>query len=427
MGKRSKNAQRCLVCRMHKVECICKGIPSLETTTHIALLIHTKEKSKVSATGPLALTCLPNSTMHVHGLKDAPITSKSILRNGRRPLLLYPDDNAVILTKEWLKKDSRPIDLLVPDGNWRQASRMPKRIKALKNVECVKLPSGGKTNWGLRHEPKEDGLATFEAIARSLGIIESQTIQLELERFFSKMVNTSLKVKNQSQDASPKERERLSIIHQDEHIVVVNKPPGMSVHRGWDRSSSPLLQILRDQLNTYLFPVHRLDKGTSGVLVFAFDQKSAHLLQEQFVQGGAQKMYLTLCRGKNDAIKEINYPLSKVVRRGKINQGTKKHATTALQFLGSHGRYGLYSASPKTGRTHQLRIHLSQIGHPIIGDKLYGKEGSILKHKGLFLAAVRLQFVHPITFEKLDIKIEMPYKFQSLLEREKRRWEKFKL
>ena len=81
--------------------------------------------------------------------------------------------------------------------------------------------------------------------------------------------------------------------------------------------------------------------------------------------------------------------------------------------------------SPKTGRTHQLRIHLSSIGFPIVGDKLYGDEGNILEGKGLFLAALALEFKHPITGEVLNLDIEIPHKFNSLLEREARRWEKF--
>ena len=176
MGNRSKKALRCGGCRMHKVDCICKVIPNLETDTHVSLLMHKRELSKVSATGPMALSCLPNSSLHVHGVQDRPLVPKDLLREGRRPLLLYPSDDAAVLNDTWLAKDNRPIDLLVPDGNWRQASRMPKRIEALKHMQCVKLPPGPNTQWGLRHEPKEEGLATFEAIARALGIIESKEV-----------------------------------------------------------------------------------------------------------------------------------------------------------------------------------------------------------------------------------------------------------
>ena len=86
----------------------------------------------------------------------------------------------------------------------------------------------------------------------------------------------------------------------------------------------------------------------------------------------------------------------------------------------------LIKLHPKTGRTHQIRIHLSKLGYPIMGDKLYGEEGNVLKGKGLFLCAIGLGFKHPITSEELNIEISLPHKFVSLLEREKRRWEKYR-
>ena len=102
-----------------------------------------------------------------------------------------------------------------------------------------------------------------------------------------------------------------------------------------------------------------------------------------------------------------------------LNKGLKRC------FIASINLTGLVELSPKTGRTHQIRIHLSQLGFPIMGDKLYGKEGEVLAGKGLFLTAVELQFHHPVTNEGLIIKKSAPHKFESLLEREQRRWEKY--
>jgi len=217
----------------------------------------------------------------------------------------------------------------------------------------------------------------------------------------------------------------LEIVLEDEYLAIVNKPAGLITSGNQFKT---LTNCLPQNLNfsnqpdalQRPQPAHRLDSQTSGLVLVGKTSKALIELGNIFKNRTLSKTYQAIVVGKTEKEGVISQSID--------NQEAITHFKTIKTIPSLQNEFvSLLDLSPKTGRTHQLRIHLSQIGHPIIGDKLYGKEGSILKHKGLFLAAVRLQFSHPITFEKLDIKIEMPYKFQSLLEREKRRWEKFKL
>lgn len=192
MGQRSKRAPRCGVCRMHCALCLCAELPRLELLTRVVLVMHHREASKTTATGPLALLALEGSRLCVHGELGTSLDLSAEHVPGRRVLLLFPREDAKVLTPELLAQDPRPVTLLVPDGNWRQASRASRRIPGVAQAECVTLAAGPPTRYRLRHEPKEGGLATFEAIARALGVLESAAVQQQLEAFFERMVATTL-------------------------------------------------------------------------------------------------------------------------------------------------------------------------------------------------------------------------------------------
>ena len=172
--------------------CICAASPTYDLPTRLVLVMHRCELKKTTATGPLALLTLPNSELRTHGYRERPLDLGDLDVPGRRVLLLFPRGNARPLDRGWLEQDGRPITLVVPDGSWRQAAKMARRLPGLDRVEVVKLPEGPPTRWGLRREPRADGLATFEAIARALGIIESKAVQAGMEAFFSLMVQTTL-------------------------------------------------------------------------------------------------------------------------------------------------------------------------------------------------------------------------------------------
>jgi DTW domain-containing protein YfiP len=177
---------------MHVNRCICQSIPRYVLNTRLVLVMHCHELIKTTATGPLALQALTNSELRIHGQKDLPLDLSDLYIPERRTLLLYPGDDAAVLSRDYLDQDNRSVTLVVPDGNWRQASRMGRRLPGINNAEMVRLPEGPQTRWGIRRENHCQGLATFEAISRALGIIESPDVQAGMEDLFSLMVQITL-------------------------------------------------------------------------------------------------------------------------------------------------------------------------------------------------------------------------------------------
>jgi tRNA-uridine aminocarboxypropyltransferase len=176
---------------MHAAACVCEHIEALVLETRVVLIMHYKEMPKTTATGPMALAALDNSELHVHGRRGQPVELDHLHEQERRVLVLFPQEGASPLTEAFRAEDRRPITLIVPDGSWRQASRIPKRIGAIARAQPVTLPPGPETRWGVRRETHPSGLATFEAIARALGYLESRAVRVELESLFERMVNAT--------------------------------------------------------------------------------------------------------------------------------------------------------------------------------------------------------------------------------------------
>ena len=181
--------------------CLCPSIPVYELLTRLVLVMHYRELPKTTSTGPLALVTLPNSELRVQGYRDSLLDFSDLDVPERRTLLLYPGDDAPILSRSFLDQDPRPVTLVVPDGTWSQASRMGKRLPGLDHAEMVRLPEGPRTRWGIRREPHPHGLATFEAIARAFGIIESPDVQSGMEELFLLMVQKTLQGQNPAKAA----------------------------------------------------------------------------------------------------------------------------------------------------------------------------------------------------------------------------------
>jgi DTW domain-containing protein YfiP len=192
MGTRSKRSERCPHCRLHTDLCICNIVPRIDLATRLILVMHRREWAKPTATGPLALTVLTNSELRIQGDQEQPLDFRDLDTDQRRTLLLYPGEEARILSRSLLSADPRPVNLVVPDGNWRQAARMGRRLPGLEHATMVRLPEGAKTGWGIRKECHPEGLATFEAIARALGIIDSVAVQKSMEELFQLMVARTL-------------------------------------------------------------------------------------------------------------------------------------------------------------------------------------------------------------------------------------------
>jgi DTW domain-containing protein YfiP len=153
---------------MHSTLCICALVPTLRIRTRLTVLVHYREARKPTNTGQLAARCVEGSTVTIVGLRDRPVPA--LWSGDAVPLLLFPDEDAVSI--EGYASSDAPVALIVPDGNWRQASKMRKRVPQLDRVPCVTLPLAGPSEYRLRAEPRAGGLATLEAVARALAILE---------------------------------------------------------------------------------------------------------------------------------------------------------------------------------------------------------------------------------------------------------------
>lgn len=234
--------------------------------------------------------------------------------------------------------------------------------------------------------------------------------------------------------------EVLPILYRDEHIVVIDKPPGLLVHRSEiDRHETRFaIQILRDQIGQYVWPAHRLDRGTSGVLLFGLSKEMASQLGRQFEAGTVKKHYLAIVRGYPPAFGSIDHALT---RQRDAYEFQGERSSTEAQAALTHfrklaeielpvlvdrypsSRYALLTLEPVTGRRHQIRRHLKHIAHPIIGDATYGKGrhnryfAEQLGCQRLLLACVELAFDHPIDGRRLNVKAPVSGEFAATLAR----------
>jgi len=158
------------------------------------------------------------------------------------------------------------------------------------------------------------------------------------------------------------------IIYKDEYLVAVNKPSGMIVHRGWDNDAVTVADIVRDKIvGAPVHAVHRLDRGTSGVLIFALDAETTRFLQKQFTSDKICKKYIALVRGPMREPCVLDHAIPN------RNDGERVPAITKFRPLAHLHRWTLLEAIPLTGRLHQIRRHLKHLGHPVVGDVRYGK------------------------------------------------------
>lgn len=193
MGQRLKKG-RCSHCRMLPAVCFCDEIPRIEIATRVVLVAHTREIRKPTNTGRLALLALNDCELHVRGRQDQPADLSGIPMAGRRTWLLFPSKDAVVLSRQLVESDARPITLLVPDGTWGQARRAVRREPVLVGARKITLPANDRpSRYRLRREVLPGGLATAEAISRALGIIEGEHVQLAMEKLFDTMVERVLK------------------------------------------------------------------------------------------------------------------------------------------------------------------------------------------------------------------------------------------
>ena len=229
----------------------------------------------------------------------------------------------------------------------------------------------------------------------------------------------------------------LEIIYQDDYLVAINKPSGLLVHRSMiDRHETRFaVQMLRDQIGQHVYPIHRLDKPTSGVLIFALNSDIARVLSDSLQHKAVAKNYLAVVRGYTPESATIDYPLKekldkiadKKAQQDKPAQEAVSHyqrlATIELPYEVDRypqSRYSLVKVSPETGRKHQIRRHMKHIGHPIIGDAKHGKgvhnrffQQHFNCHR-LLLTCTDITIEHPISKQPLYLRANLDQTFTQL-------------
>jgi tRNA pseudouridine65 synthase len=232
--------------------------------------------------------------------------------------------------------------------------------------------------------------------------------------------------------------EQLPVIYRDDYLVAVNKPSGLLVHRSpIDRHETRFaLQLVRDQIGQRVYPVHRLDKPTSGVLLFALSSDIARALSEQFAGHSVGKQYLAVVRGYCPEAGAVDHPIKdkpdKMADRNRTRERPALEALTHYRRLATveipleidrypQSRFSLVSLNPLQGRKHQLRRHMKHLGYPIIGDAKYGKgvhnrffQQHYQCHR-LLLACTSMQIEHPVERKRLHLKAGLDASFSRLV------------
>ncbi|WP_025819957.1 tRNA pseudouridine(65) synthase TruC [Shewanella marina] len=222
----------------------------------------------------------------------------------------------------------------------------------------------------------------------------------------------------------------IKVLYEDDDVVVIHKPAGLLVHRSYLARKERFfaMQLTRDLVGCHVFPVHRLDRPTSGVLLFAKSSESAKNLCQQFAEHTIEKHYLALVRGNMHEAAILDYPLKEEFdalgdKDVDPNKAAQEAVTAYWPLLNSEipyssgryptSRFGLVHLMPHTGRKHQLRRHLAHLRHPILGDTTHGdgKQNRFFREhfncNRLWLIAKKLVFSHPVTGERISVETEL--------------------
>lgn len=220
----------------------------------------------------------------------------------------------------------------------------------------------------------------------------------------------------------------LDIVYEDDDVAVINKPQGMVVHPSAGHHSGTLVNALMyhmtklSSINGVIRPgiVHRIDKDTSGLLMVAKNDQAHELLAAQLKDHSSKRRYLAIIHGNllNDrGVIEAPIGRNPKDRKKQAVIAGGKHALTHFEVLERFGEFTLVNLTLETGRTHQIRVHMAYIGHPVAGDPLYGPKNVLKPNHGQFLHAEILGFKHPTSQEWLEFEIEPPKLFKSTLEK----------
>ena len=263
--------------------------------------------------------------------------------------------------------------------------------------------------------------------ARELeGLINNKKVKFS--RIIKKGDILELSWKNEETSLLMPEDINLKIIYEDDNVIVIDKPQGMVVHPGagnWHGTLANALYYIRlkknkDNTGECIRPgiVHRLDKDTSGVMIAAYDDETHKFLSDQFKARKVKKTYYSIVKGKmNNNIGSIETLLTRDTKNRKkfmvSNRG--KYSLTHYKVIKTWNNYSFVLLRPKTGRTHQLRVHMRYIGNPIIGDSIYGVKDNYFYNETLMLHAKKLEITLPVDNKPRIFKTELPERFKSLI------------
>lgn len=191
MGQRTTK-EPCGICAASRTSCLCDVVPRIELRTKVCLVIHHRELSRSSNTGLLALRALVNSEMRIRGEGREALDLKDLITLQYRTFLFYPSGDAAELDQALVMQESKPIQLLVPDGTWRQARKIHSRHLELRNLPRVKISKPNNSTFQLRAQSRPERMATLQAIAQGLGIIEGDPVRAQLMKLYYAKIDRTL-------------------------------------------------------------------------------------------------------------------------------------------------------------------------------------------------------------------------------------------
>lgn len=283
-------------------------------------------------------------------------------------------------------------------------------------------------------------------IDKLIGELEKEISRTAIQRMIEegsilvneKQVKTSYKVSEEDiitiNEGKPQEADLLpqdiplDIVYEDEDILIINKEKGMVVHPGNGNPDGTLVNAVMAKCKGSLSGiggkirpgvVHRIDKDTSGLVIIAKNDKAHINISEQIKNREVKKVYVALVRGvisENEAV--INMPIGRSTKDRKKMAVSRngKEAITEFEVLKRYKDFTYIKLNIKTGRTHQIRVHMSEIGHPVVGDEVYSNGKNPFNVKGQMLHAKELEFVHPTTNKKVKFEAPLPKYFKDILE-----------
>lgn len=193
VDRKRKTKAPCLVCGLNSELCICSQIKKIKVSTKLLLVIHAKELKRTTNSGRIAVAALENSELLIRGQIGNPLELTSVLTEEYESILFFPTEDAVELSEDFITQIKKPIQLIVPDGNWRQASKVAVRHKEFSQLKKVMIKEKNLAQFHLRKETSEFGMSTLEAIAKAFGVIEGPDIEKQLQALYQLKLKNTLK------------------------------------------------------------------------------------------------------------------------------------------------------------------------------------------------------------------------------------------